>query len=306
MKSNQNLTERDIERARQVLRIESNGLELLALSINHDLSLAINILQRVKGRIIVTGMGKSGHVARKIASTLSSTGKSSFFIHPGEASHGDIGMINTNDAILALSNSGETPELSDVIAYSRRFKIPLISMTSFIDSSLAIESDVTLILPKAEEACFIGLAPTTSTTMMMAYGDVLAVVLMQRKGFTAEDFKIRHPGGTLGQRLLKVSEIMHQGDNLPLAQGGELMKEILPEMTRKSLGCVGIINANGKLKGIITDGDLRRHMGNDMLNLTASQVMTTGAHTIRPNALASEALQIMEDKKITRLGVEND
>lgn len=306
MNNNQKIEESDIERAKQVLKIESEGLELLALSINHELSLAINILQRVDGRIIVTGMGKSGHVAKKIAATLSSTGKASFFIHPGEASHGDIGMINANDAILALSNSGETPELSDIIAYSRRFKIPLISMTSFIESSLANESDVTLVLPKAEEACFIGLAPTTSTTMMMAYGDVLAVVLMQRKGFTAEDFKLRHPGGTLGQRLLKVSEIMHQGDDLPLAQGGELMKEILPEMTRKSLGCVGIINDKGKLKGIITDGDLRRHMANDMLNLTASEVMTAGAHTIRPNALASEALHIMNDKKITSLFVANE
>lgn len=259
-----------------------------------------------KGRVIVTGMGKSGHVANKIAATLASTGKPAFFIHPGEASHGDLGMINNDDAVIALSNSGETPELSDIIAYTRRFKIPLIGMTSVAGSTMAKEADVALILPPAEEACAIGLAPTTSTTMMMAYGDVLAVVLMERHGFTAEDFKLRHPGGRLGQRLLKVSDIMHSGSSLPLAKHTDLMTEVLPEMTAKSLGCIGIIDDKGDMAGIITDGDLRRHMADGILNLSAAEVMTKGAKTIRPGALASEAVQIMNDAQITSLFVEED
>ncbi|MBT3915923.1 MAG: KpsF/GutQ family sugar-phosphate isomerase [Rhodospirillaceae bacterium] len=306
-KSTQNVADftADIERAKQVLKLEADGLGSLADSLNGALSAAIDILQNSSGRIIVTGMGKSGHVANKIAATLASTGKPAFFIHPGEASHGDIGMINDDDAVLALSNSGETPEISDIIAYTRRFKIPLIGMTSVADSTMAVEADVALILPPAEEACFIGLAPTTSTTMMMAYGDVLAVVLMERQGFTAEDFKLRHPGGRLGLKLLKVSDIMHTGAELPIAKGSDPMTEILPEMTAKSLGCIGIID-DGKLAGIITDGDIRRHMADGFLNLTAAEVMTSGVKTIRPGALATEALQIMNEIKITSLFVEQD
>ena len=296
----------DLERAKQVLALEAAGLTGLAQSLNGALSEALDILQNLSGRIIVTGMGKSGHVANKIAATLASTGKPAFFIHPGEASHGDLGMIGDEDAVIALSNSGETPELSDIIAYTRRFKIPLISITSGANSTMATESDVALILPPAEEACVIGLAPTTSTTMMMAYGDVLAVVLMERQGFTAEDFKLRHPGGRLGLRLLKVADIMHSGAALPVAKGSDPMTEGLPEMTAKSLGCIGIIDDKGALAGIVTDGDLRRHMADDILNRTAAEVMTPSAKTIRPSALASEALQIMNDAKITSLFVADE
>jgi len=293
----------DLELAQQVLKLEAAGLTGLASSLNGALSEALDILQNITGRVIVTGMGKSGHIANKIAATLASTGKPAFFIHPGEASHGDLGMISDQDAVLALSNSGETPELSDIIAYTRRFKIPLIGMTSGATSTMATEADVALILPPAKEACVIGLAPTTSTTMMMAYGDVLAVVLMERQGFTAEEFKLRHPGGRLGLRLLKVSDIMHGGKELPIAKGSDPMTEILPEMTAKSLGCIGILDEAGSLAGIVTDGDLRRHMSDGILSLTAAEVMTTGAKTIRSSALASEALQIMNDAKITSLFV---
>jgi arabinose-5-phosphate isomerase len=303
MSDDATIKQNDLNRAEYVLTLEAAGLSKLMLSLDGSLSDALDILQNIKGRVIVTGMGKSGHVANKIASTLASTGKPAFFIHPAEASHGDIGMISDSDAVIALSNSGETPELSDIIAYTRRFRIPLISMTSRAESTIAIESDVALVLPETEEACFIGLAPTTSTTMMMAYGDVLAVVLMQREGFTAADFKLRHPGGRLGQRLLKVSDIMHKGPALPLAKESDPMTEVLPEMTAKSLGCIGIISDFGGLAGIITDGDLRRHMANGILDLTAGEVMTPSVKTIRPNALASEALQIMNGGGITSLFV---
>jgi len=285
------------------LSLEADGLAKLSKSLDETLSNALNILENIKGRVIVTGMGKSGHIARKIAATMASTGKPAFFIHPGEASHGDIGMINKDDAVLALSNSGNTPELNDIISYTRRFSIPLISITSKKRSLVAIEADIALILPNSKEACSIGLAPTTSTTMMLAYGDAIAVALMERRGFTAEDFKLRHPGGRLGHRLLIVSDIMHSGSELPIAKGSDLMTEVLPEMTAKSLGCIGIVDENGKLKGIVTDGDLRRHMKNDILDLTAAEVMSPSVKTIRPTALASEALQIMNDGKITSLFV---
>ena len=297
------ITLEDLEHAKQVLLIEAAGLTKLSQSLNGTLTNALDIIQNIKGRVVVTGMGKSGHVAKKIAATLASTGKLAFFIHPGEASHGDIGMIGRDDVVLALSNSGETPELHDIISYTRRFNIPLIGMTSQLSGTLALESDVSLILPSAEEACFIGLAPTTSTTMMMAYGDVLAVVLMRRQGFSAEDFKLRHPGGHLGQSLLKVSDIMHVGDALPIARELDLMTEVLPEMTAKNLGCIGIIDDKGDLTGIVTDGDLRRHMANGILDLTATEVMNPNVKTIRPAALASEALQIMNNAKITGLFV---
>jgi len=303
MNTSNNKTLKDLELAKRVLSIETAGLTQLSKSLNDTLTNALNILQSIKGRVVVTGMGKSGHVAKKIAATLASTGKPAFFIHPGEASHGDIGMISEEDVVLALSNSGETPELNDIISYTRRFKIPLICITSEIGSSIALESDVSLLLPPADEACFIGLAPTTSTTMMMAYGDVLAVVLMERQGFTAEDFKLRHPGGHLGQSLLKVSDIMHIGDALPIAKESDLMTEVLTEMTAKNFGCIGIINEISSLTGIVTDGDLRRHMAHGILDLTAAEVMNPNVITIRPNALVSEALQIMNNAKITGLFV---
>ena len=248
-------------------------------------------------------MGKSGHVARKMSSTLASTGIPSFFVHPGEASHGDLGMIDRTDVVIAISNSGETPEMSNLIDYTRRFKIPLVVITSKMQSNMAEQADAVLLLPKAEEACPLGLAPTTSTTMAMALGDTLAVVLMERLGFTAEDFKLRHPGGQLGKRLLKVSDIMHHGEAVPKTTGEMLMSEVLPEMTSKSFGCIGIVDGRDNILGVITDGDLRRRMEDDILTLRADQVMTAGPKTIRPTALASEAVQVMNDAAITNLFV---
>jgi arabinose-5-phosphate isomerase len=225
------------------------------------------------------------------------------FIHPGEASHGDLGMIGEKDGILAFTNSGGTAELADMVAYSRRFKLPLVLVTSNAQGEFVDQADVTLVLPPAEEACFIGMAPTTSTTMMMALGDTLAVVLMERVGFTVDDFKMRHPGGQLGKRLLKVSDLMHAGASMPTARPDQTMAEVLPEMTAKSLGCVGIVDTDGKLAGIVTDGDLRRHMGDDLLRRKVSEIMTTGPRTIRPTALASEAVSVMNEMKITALFV---
>ncbi len=296
----------DIDRARNVLKIEATGLAALADSLGDSFSAAVDLLQQVEGRIIVTGMGKSGHIANKIAATLSSTGKPAYFVHPGEASHGDLGVVGTEDAVLALSNSGETPELSDLVAYSRRFKIPLIGVTSVPGSTLAVEADVALILPDAEEACPMGLAPTTSTTMTLALGDALAVVLMDRQKFTADDFHLRHPGGQLGKRLLKVSDIMHDGGSLPHTVGGSMMADVIVEMTAKSLGCICILDDDGGMEGIITDGDLRRHMGNDLMHKTAREIMSVNPKTIRPTALASEAVQIMNDSAITNLFVMED
>ena len=296
----------DIDRARKVLDIEAAGLAALAATLGNSFSDAVDLLQGVKGRIIVTGMGKSGHIANKIAATLSSTGKPAYFVHPGEASHGDLGVVGRDDGILALSNSGETPELSDLVAYSRRFKIPLIGVTSVAGSTLAIEADVVLILPDAEEACPMGLAPTTSTTMTLALGDALAVVLMDREKFTADDFRLRHPGGQLGKRLLKVSDIMHADSELPFTAGSSRMADIIVEMTAKSLGCICILDKDGRMEGIITDGDLRRHMGNDLMHKTAREIMSANPKSIRPSALASEAVQIMNDSAITNLFVIED
>jgi arabinose-5-phosphate isomerase len=293
----------DVELARRVLKTEADGLMELAKSLDGTFSAALNLFAETTGRIIVTGMGKSGHVAHKVAATLASTGKPAFFVHPAEASHGDLGMIEKGDSVLAFSNSGETPELSDIVAYTRRYKIPLIVVTGKSGSSLVEQSDVALILPPAEEACPIGMAPTTSTTMQMALGDALAVALMERRGFTADDFKDRHPGGQLGKMLLKVSDIMHSGHHLPLTSATENMSHALLEMTSKSLGCIAIVDDAGMLEGVITDGDLRRHMSDDLTRKNAGDVMTKNPTSIRPGALASEAVQVMNDKNITNLFV---
>lgn len=292
-----------LARARRVLKLEAEGLDAMAAALDDSFVRAVDILEKVEGRIIVTGMGKSGHIAHKIAATLASTGKPAMFIHPGEASHGDLGMIGDKDGILAFTNSGSTAELGDVVAYSRRFKLPLVLVTSNATGEFVEQADVTLVLPSAEEACFIGMAPTTSTTMMMALGDTLAVVLMERVGFTMDDYKQRHPGGQLGRRLLKVSDLMHAGDAMPLARPDQTMADVLPEMTAKSLGCVGIISADGKLAGIVTDGDLRRHMGDDLLRRKVVEIMSKSPRTIRPTALASEAVAVMNEMKITALFV---
>lgn len=296
----------DIASARRVLKAEAVALEALADGLGAPFIDAIATLERASGRVIITGMGKSGHVARKIAATLASTGRPSFYVHPAEASHGDLGMITREDAVVALSNSGETPELGDIVAYTRRFDIPLIAMTSKGGSTLAAAADVALVLPPLGEACPMGLAPTTSTTMMLALGDAIAVALLERKGFSAADFRVFHPGGQLGKQLLKVADIMHAGEGMPVVARDAPMAEVLPMMTAKSLGCAGVLSAEGMLEGIITDGDLRRHMASDLLSLTAREVMTRGPKTGRPNMLAAEALGLMNAKAITSLFVVDD
>lgn len=296
----------DLVSARRVLATEAAALTALSDSLGDAFVAACDTLAGVAGRVVVSGMGKSGHVGCKIAATLASTGTPSFFVHPAEASHGDLGMITTSDAVIALSNSGETPELSDIIAFTRRFEIPLIGITSRPASTLAVESDVALVLPPMPEACSIGLAPTTSTTMMLALGDALAVALLDRRGFSAADFRVFHPGGQLGRRLLKVADIMHHGHGLPLVSPQAGMTEVILEMTAKSLGCVGVVGDDGLLAGIITDGDLRRHLRTDLMNQPATEVMTRKPKTVLPSLLAAEALRVMNEKSITSLFVVED
>ena len=291
----------DIDVARRVLRTEIAGLEALLPSLDGAFSGAVEILSKVTGRVTVTGMGKSGHVAREIAATFSSTGTPAQFVHPGEASHGDLGMIAESDAVLALSNSGETAELSAIVAHAKRFRNPIIAMTRRSPSALAEAADVTLLLPASAEACPMGLAPTTSTTVMMALGDALAVALLERKGFSASDFQLLHPGGQLGRQLLRVADIMHGGDAVPLIPRGAAMAEAILMMTAKSFGCVGVTDDAGRLIGIVTDGDLRRHMGDAMLRAAVEAVMSPRPKTIRPQALAAEALGKMNALSITSL-----
>jgi len=264
------------------------------------------MLATATGRVVVTGMGKSGHVGRKIAATFASTGTPAFFVHPGEASHGDLGMIARDDVILAISNSGEATELADIIAYTRRFQIPLIAVTSGADSTLSCNSDVALILPQAPEACPHGLAPTTSTTMTLALGDALAVALLEQKGFSASDFRQFHPGGKLGQRLCKVGALMHGQDELPLCPPAALMSDALVVITSHKFGCVGVHDEKGHLAGVITDGDLRRHMGPDLLTTTVTKVMTPNPVTTSTDTLAAAALETMNRRGITALFVLED
>ena len=292
----------------RVLTLEADSIRALADSLNGAFTAAIDRLEKLSvgktgGRVIVSGMGKSGHIARKIAATMASTGTPSQFVHPAEASHGDLGMITESDAVICLSNSGETPELNDLVAHAKRFEIPLIAIIGRADSTLAQAADIALILPKAPEACPLGLAPTTSTTMMLALGDALAVALLERRGFTAEDFQVLHPGGKLGKALIKVSDIMHIGEEVPLVPLGTGMRDAILVMTAKTFGCVGIADRAGKLTGVITDGDLRRHIDGDLFAQTVDQVMTRAPKTIRPNALAAEALGRMKASKVTALFV---
>jgi arabinose-5-phosphate isomerase len=289
--------------ARRVLELESEGLRALAGALNEGFAAALDLLAAATGRVIVTGMGKNSHIGAKIAATLASTGTAAYFVHPAEASHGDLGMIARGDALLALSNSGETPELADIVAYTRRFAIPLIAITGRAQSTLARNADVALVLPDATEACPMRLAPTTSTTMTLALGDALAIGLLERKGFSANDFGALHPGGRLGRMLMKVADIMHEGDAVPLIGEEAGMAEVLVLMTAKSFGVAGITDREGRLSGIITDGDLRRHMGPDLLALRAREVMTAQPRTIRADALAAEAIGVMNQRKITSLFV---
>jgi arabinose-5-phosphate isomerase len=295
--------ESDVDVARRVIKAEIEGLEGLLQALDARFEDAVRACAVLQGRIIVTGIGKSGHVGRKIAATLASTGTPALFIHPVEASHGDLGMIGSDDAILALSNSGETAELADIVAYSRRFEIPLIAITAGVRSTLAEAADVVLLLPSAAEACPMGLAPTTSATMMMTLGDALSIALLERKGFSSADFRLLHPGGRLGRRLLRVRDIMHAGDEIPLVSLDARMSDAILVMTAKSFGCVGVCDSGGRLIGVITDGDLRRHMGAELLEHTVAKVMHREPKTISSAALAADALGLMNRFAITALFV---
>jgi arabinose-5-phosphate isomerase len=294
-----------IASAVRTLEAEAGGITTLAAAIRDKLGSAfvnaVELISAAQGRLIVTGMGKSGHVGRKVAATFASTGTPAFFVHPSEASHGDLGMITPEDVIMGLSWSGETAELKDLIDYSRRFRIGLIAVTAAAKSTLAAAADVVLALPAAREACPHNLAPTTSTLMQAALGDALAVALLESRGFSALDFRKLHPGGRLGAMLKFVGNLMHAGDAIPLVALGTAMADAVLEMSSKGFGCVGITDAMGNLTGIITDGDLRRHMRPDLLEARVEDVMTHAPKTVRPDQLASEALEIINSSRITAL-----
>jgi arabinose-5-phosphate isomerase len=302
IRKNRNHPSDDIAHGRAVLEREIEGLQALADALDKKFAQAVVLLSAIKGRVIVTGMGKSGHVARKIAATMASTGTPAHFVHPGEASHGDLGMITKDDAVLAFSNSGETAELSDIITYCKRFSIPLVGVARRAGSMLIEAADVAMVLPDIAEASPTG-APTTSTTMMMALGDALAVALIERKGFTRDDFSTFHPGGKLGKAFIRVEDLMHGAKELPLIAPNTPMRDALLAMTAKRFGCAGVVDSKGMLAGVITDGDLRRHMRPDLLDKKAAEIMTKNPQTIRPGALAAEALSIMNERSITTLFV---
>jgi arabinose-5-phosphate isomerase len=293
--------------ALRTLAVERQGLEALEVALSGDLGAAFDAaverLAAAKGRVIVSGMGKSGHVGQKIAATFASTGTPAFFVHPSEASHGDLGMITRDDAIVALSWSGETVELTNIITYSRRFNVSLIAITSNAESALGKQADVVLALPKAQEACAHVPAPTTSTTMQLALGDALAVALLEAKGFSAHDFKVFHPGGKLGATLKYVTDLMHGGDAMPLIGDDAMMSDAIVVMTSKSFGCVGMTAADGRLVGMITDGDLRRHMTPDLMSKPARAIMTRNPDTMAPTVLASAALEQFNARKRTQMFV---
>lgn len=278
---------------RRVLATEINALGALSDSLGAEFSAVVSELTEISGRIILTGVGKSGHVARKISATLASTGTPSFYIHPTEASHGDMGMITSVDAVIALSRSGETQELVDIIAYCRRFSIPLIAVTAAAASALGAAADHLLLLPDAQEACLETRAPTTSTTLQIALGDALAVALLEAKGFTAKDFKTYHPGGKLGASLAVVGELMHSGARLPLTELTTPLPEALAVMSEKGFGCVGVVSKSGALAGVITDGDIRRHLSADLTAKTAADIMTPSPKCCTQDTLAADALRDM-------------
>lgn len=289
--------------AREVLNIEIAGLEAVREALDARFAEAVAALKAARGRIIVTGMGKSGHVARKIAATLSSTGSPAMFVHPGEASHGDLGMIAPGDAILALSKSGETGELGDLLAYAARFSIPVVALTGVAGSTLAKAAAAALVLPAAREACDETRAPTTSTTMMLALGDALAVALLRDRGFTADDFHGFHPGGQLGAALRRVSDLMHGPESLPLVTAEAGGFDVIEAVTRGGFGCVGVVDGDGRFVGMITDGDLRRHARKGFDDVKASDLMTVNPRTAPPEALAGDILATMSREKITALFV---
>ena len=299
-----------IQSAQRTLLTEGTGLKLLHDAMGEELgqafAQAVDAILAASGRVIISGMGKSGHVGRKIAATMASTGTPAHFVHPGEASHGDLGMIQPDDVILAMSWSGESSELADIIAYARHNDVKLIGITSRADSSLGVGAHICLCLPKAKEACPNGLAPTTSTTMQLALGDALAVALLESRGFTSQDFRRYHPGGKLGAQLRQVSAVMHTGDRLPLIQLGKMMSEAIVTISSKGLGCVIVVKPDSKLGGLVTDGDLRRHMAPDLLGRSVDEIMTKSPKTVTPDTLIAEALEIMESRKISSLVVVED
>lgn len=303
--SNDSFKYDDLKHAVETIDREIETLEILKNNLDGNLSKALDLLQNTKGRVIVTGMGKSGHIARKMAATFASTGTVSFFVHPAEASHGDLGMISDDDVIIAISYSGESKELSDILIYAKRHNIPLIAITRNPQSALGKNSSLVLKLPDNGEACPLGLAPTSSTTATIVLGDVLAVDLMERRGFSATDFRQRHPGGKLGAILCKVSDIMHKGDDVPLLKEDAIMQDALLVMSEKMLGCVGIVDNDGHLSGIITDGDLRRWMSPSIITEKVSKVMTKNPKVIGPGALIVDAVNMMNNtgRGITNLFV---
>jgi arabinose-5-phosphate isomerase len=293
----------DAKAAQRVFETAGEAISALGETLNGEFSRAVDILLSVKGRVVVSGMGKSGHIARKIAATFASTGTPAQFIHPAEASHGDLGMLTRDDALLMLSWRGETAELSDLITYAKRFRIPLIGMASNAESTLLQASDVALVLPPVREACPMGLAPTTSTTVMLVLGDALAVALMERRGFSADQYRDFHPGGSLGRALIRVSDLMHTGGEVPLVTDSTPMDRVLIAIAEHRFGCVGVVDKKGALIGIVTDGDLRRHMGRGILDRKAADVMTKSPKIAHADQLAAEALALMNEKKITQLFV---
>ena len=294
-----------VSSALRTLATERDGLAILMEAIGNGLGAvftgAVDTIASARGRVIVTGMGKSGHVARKIAATLASTGTPAHYVHPAEASHGDLGMVQPDDVIVALSWSGETAELADIIGYAKRYRVPLIALTSDRASTLGHAADLCLALPKAKEACPNGLAPTTSTTMQLALGDALAIALLEKRGFTAEHFRVFHPGGKLGARLKLVRDVMHRNERLPIVGIDARMGEAIEEISRKGFGSVIVAHADGTLAGIVTDGDLRRNLRPDLRALPVSAIMTRKPRTIAPDDLVAEALEIQESQKITVL-----
>jgi arabinose-5-phosphate isomerase len=294
-----------VQSALRTLEAEGSGIAAIEAALRSDLGAAFaratDLIREAKGRVIVTGLGKSGHIARKIAATFASTGTPAFFVHAAEAGHGDLGMITTDDVVLALSWSGEQAEMKALITYAKRFRIALIAMTAEGDSTLSQAADVALTLPKAREACPHNLAPTTSSLMLLALGDALAIALLEGRGFTSVDFSVLHPGGKLGAMLKFVRDLMHTGEAVPLKPLGTKMSDALVEMTSKGFGCVGVVDARGTIAGIVTDGDLRRHMGPDLMTAEVDNVMTKNPKTIRGDLLASEALEILNSSKITAL-----
>lgn len=294
------MTSSFLDTARRVIRIEAEALTALEASLDESFTAAVELILGATGRIIVSGMGKSGHIGRKLAATLASTGTPAHFVHPAEASHGDLGMMGRGDVVIVLSNSGETPELADVIAHTRRFDIPMIGVASRPGSTLLRQSDVALVLPSAEEACGTGVVPTSSTTMTLALGDALAVALMEHREFTPEHFRTFHPGGKLGAQLSLVSDLMHTGDALPLVPEDAEMSLTLSTISEKGFGVVAVTDQSGSLVGIVTNGDIGRHM-EGLASFRARDVMTASPITIAPDALAEKAVGIMNENEITCL-----